>query len=483
MAEHEDWTADDDAQLRGAFATLREDVEAVPLPDVRFVRARGVRRRRQRALALTAAAAAAAVGVGAVGYGQLGRDGTLPLIPATQATASVPATQPPTQPTTSATADLLSKPGALPLVTDWTSALGLTGTVRLTPVKPFEAVECLDVEPGTKVQQESLSLDAGGPSGGQVRFTLASGTDPETAASGVANDISDCALAPGFRVNGVVATGAGSLYPYTAGDAGSGWFAIVHGQRDLTVLQVVDPDHATAAFTREQVEALATTAQQRLERYGTGSASSTSGSSSAPGVGPTGSTRALSEDMPVAGPQPVPTSPLFVAASQWRAQGFRGNAATTAGPRAGASTGVIACEDDNQQSGVAGRVGVVNIQAGTGQKSSIGQQRVRVFQDVRADELVAADLTQPGDLALKGCSTPDGVRTVGRAGPSEGTYLLTTTSPGGTVRQWVGVTAMKTPGAVSTIVFMANTDGQGFTGGAGQGFAELDRLLALARQK
>ena len=45
-----------------------------------------------------------------------------------------------------------------------------------------------------------------------------------------------------------------------------------------------------------------------------------------------------------------------------------------------------------------------------------------------------------------------------------------------TLSQWVGVTTQKTPGAVSTIVLTKVAD-------PGQGFAELDRLLALARQK
>ena len=36
MADHDDWTADDDARLRAALASLRTDVEAAPLPDVRY---------------------------------------------------------------------------------------------------------------------------------------------------------------------------------------------------------------------------------------------------------------------------------------------------------------------------------------------------------------------------------------------------------------------------------------------------------------
>ncbi len=476
MAEHEDWTADDDAQLRSAFATLREDVDAVPLSEVRFVRARGVRRRRQRALTLTAAGAAAAVVVGTVGYSQLGRDSTLPLVPATQATGSVPTTQP----TGGTTADPLARPGALPLVTDWTSALGLTGTARLTPVKPFEAVECLDTEPGDKVQQEGLTLDAGGPSGGQVRFALAPGTDVRTAASGVADDISDCALAPGFRVDGLVETDAGSLYSYTAGAAGSGWFAIVSGQRDLAVLQVVDPDHATPVFTRKQVESLATTAQQRLARYGTGAVG---GPTSAPVA-----TTAVDEQMPVTGPAPVPSSELFVAASQWTSPLFARGATAYAGkadPQDTTGDIGVFCETSEYLAGIGGRLGEVEIRAGSGDANVVGHQRVRVDESAgasAASDAVGAQVREAQALLAQGCTEQDGRVTVTR-GPGAGTFLMTKQVSGGTAYRWVGVTALATQGAWTTVVFHGTSDGQGFGGRADQGFAELDRLLSLARQK
>ena len=74
MADRDDWTADDDAQLRAALTSLRVDVEATPLPDVRFVKARGMARRRRRFLTVGAAAAAAAIVAGTVGYSALSGD-------------------------------------------------------------------------------------------------------------------------------------------------------------------------------------------------------------------------------------------------------------------------------------------------------------------------------------------------------------------------------------------------------------------------
>ena len=202
--------------------------------------------------------------VGTVGYGQLGRDGALPIVPASGYARRATIPRPPPRTTT----DSLDQPGALPLVTEWTRALGLTGTARLTPVKPFEAVECLDAAPGAKVQQEGLTLDAGGSSGGQVRFALASGTDP-AAASG--DRRRHRRVRAGGRIHGhsLAAPRRGTLYSYTAGDAGPAGSPSSPGRR-RAVLQIVDPDHPTSIFTQSRSTSLADVAQQRLARYGTG---------------------------------------------------------------------------------------------------------------------------------------------------------------------------------------------------------------------
>src|SRR5690242_17219465 len=107
MAEPEDWTAADDAVVRRAMATLRSDVESVPLADVRFVKARGKARRRQRLLTWGAAAAAAVVVAGVGGYAALGTDRT-------------PAPLPPQTSSTSGPARTTAAPyAALPTLADW----------------------------------------------------------------------------------------------------------------------------------------------------------------------------------------------------------------------------------------------------------------------------------------------------------------------------------------------------------------------------
>ena len=468
MADHDDWTADHDARLRAALTSLRADVEAAPLPDVRFVKARGMARRRQRLLTWTAAAAAAVVVVGTVGYSQLGREAASPLVPATRSstTGSSPS------PTTSA-ADSLDQPGALPLLQEWTRALDLKGDARLTPVKPFEAVECLDAEPGTKVQQEGITLDAGGPSGGQVRFSLGKGTDPETAASGVADDISDCQMGPDFRITALDDTDAGAFYSYRAGDAGTGWLMVVHGAHDVAVLQITDPT-TTPQFTLAQVTALGEIARERLARYGTTSTPTTPPSTTS---GP----KALDEDMTVTGPGALPSSKLFVAASQWASEGLTGGAKTNDGPGAlEGSTEVASCETDDQQAGIGGRVGVVSIRTGTGAATYIGRQRVQLddaTDDAVQKAYVSARLSEAKALYAKGC---DGANYTVKStpGPTDGTFRLDTvfTDGSATLSEWVGVTSQRTPGAVSTVVITAAKSPE-------QGFAELDRLLALARQK
>ena len=627
MAEHEDWTAADDAVVRRAMATLRADVESVPLADVRFVKARGQARRRQRLLTWGAAAAAAVVVAGVAGYAALGTDRTpAPLPPQSSSTTSAapvpgyaalptladwrtdlkvdaatltPVSAPPkvlcgvplpsgfvdgysvgadasrprgfalhfrptgatgTQAATAlaeavekcrapytvlphyrdpfgaawvtsdtgsgyvgvvstedavavlvytdpklkadplmagfgdllntaqsrlkagessgaASSSSLDQPGALPLASEWKQALGLTATVRLTPVKPFEAVECLASEPGTKVQQEQVTADGAQFEGGQVRFAIGAGQDSATAAEGITKDIAGCVAGPGFKVTMVQTNGFPKLFSYTAGDAGSGWFAVVVGPRDVGVLQVVDPSHATSVYTEEQVGALAKTAMARIKQYGTGT-SGTSPTTSAPTfTGP----KAINEDMPVSGPSLKPSSKLFVAASQWTSKALTGGVKATAGPGAlEGSTAVVDCETDAQQAAIGGLVGVVSVGTGPGNASYIGKQRVHVDQSTdpaTQQGYVKARLAEAKALYAKGCSFPTYTVTA-TPGPTEGTWRLDAVFKDGTPTQsqWVGVTAQRTPGAVSTIVITRAADPK-------QGFAELDRLLNLARQK
>ena len=472
MAEHDEWTAADDALVRRAMATLRTDVESLPLPDVRFVRARGRARRRHRFLALSAAAAAAVVVAGTVGYAAWGpASSRTPVTPASSGrTAST--TAPPS--TTTTATDSLAQPGALPQLTEWTSSLGLTGTVRLTPVKPFGPVDCLSSEPGTKVQQEEVTR-APEFQGGATRFRIGTGQDPQTAAENIASDLAGCQLAPGYTVTPQSSGAFPRLFSYTAGDAGSGWWVVAAGPHDVAVLQLNQNDRPKSGFTRAQVVKLADIAEQRLARYGSGT---TKTATSTPD---TSGPKALDENMQVVGPAPVPSSALFVAASQWSSTALTGGAATNAGPGAlEGSTTVASCETDQQQAAIGGRVGIVSVRVGTSSTGYIGRQRVQLDDSTGSDTqqaYVDARLAEAKKLFGRGCAVPN-AKIRSTPGPTAGTWRLDTVFTDGTatLSEWVGVTAQKTPGAVSTVVITKMADPK-------QGFAELDRLLNLARQK
>ena len=88
MDEQELWTPADDETIRHALDSLSWESDALPLADVRFVKARGSSRRR-RALVVGAAAAAAAVAiVGVLGFNALGRNEALDLSPAAPSTTA-----------------------------------------------------------------------------------------------------------------------------------------------------------------------------------------------------------------------------------------------------------------------------------------------------------------------------------------------------------------------------------------------------------
>lgn len=68
LATPETWTPQDDAFIRDALRSLRADVEATPLSEPEFVRARGDNNRRRRMLVMTAGVAAAVAIVAAIGF-------------------------------------------------------------------------------------------------------------------------------------------------------------------------------------------------------------------------------------------------------------------------------------------------------------------------------------------------------------------------------------------------------------------------------
>jgi hypothetical protein len=368
----------------------------------------------------------------------------------------------------------LDTEGVLPIAGAWEDALALPrGSVAVTQGGALDGgVECGDAL-GRPTHQQSWTQANSPVSGGAAYWdTGGDKARTDTLRQGVAT----CHAGPGFTVKSEY-VGAYSIYSYSTPEAGSGWFAVVAGGRGVALLQLVDPafnDIASGGFTEDELKALASTEGARLDRYASDTASTTS---SPTVIGP----KAVDQQMPVTGPDPKPSSKLFVAASQWTSKGLTGGAKAYAGPGSlEGSTAIASCETDQQQAGIGGSVGVVSVRAGSGSANYIGEQRVQADQSsepVVQKGYVEARLSAAQALYAKGCRFANGT-VKSTPGPSEGTYRLDTVFTDGspTLSQWVGVTAQTTPGAVSTIVITKAANPK-------QGFAELDRLLNLARQK
>lgn len=480
MAEHDDWTAADDARVRAALTSLRTDVESTPLPDVRFVKARGMARRRRRFLTVGAAAAAAAVVAGTVGYGVLRPDANVVNLPAARTSTTTTTAAP--SPTTSSSLD---QPGLLPIAAEWETSLDLpAGSVRIIEAKTLEGgVECADPL-GKPTLQQSLT-QTNSPISGAATYWATGGDKAK--ASALAQSVSLCRAGPGFITTREY-LGSYTIYSYSTKYAGSGWFAIVPGEDGLTLLQLIDPafrDVKSGAFTATEIGALAEVAQARLERYAKGSSPSSTATSSSP--------KAIDQKMVVSGPDPVPSWNLFVAASQWTDPLFAKGAKAFAGGGSGfpdsSGAGLWApCDTSGEMSGLGGLFGVVEVRAGSGDANVIGRQRVLVDQSAETSARKAWAKQTLGtyeSLIAKECTAPTGTVSVA-AGPNPGTYLVTTAvtqEATGEMHDFVGVTTGVTPGLLTTVNFFGTSDGQGFQGTPAQGFAELDRLLALARQK
>ncbi|MDF2146635.1 hypothetical protein [Knoellia sp. p5-6-4] len=472
MAETDTWTPADDEYVRRSLGTLKADVDTLPLADVRFVKARGSARRRRTMLGWTAGAAAGALVAAVVGFSALGGDNaSQPVPPATSTTTTAAPTTPVDR---EAVSPFLREPGALPLAKEWKLALGWSSDFDTEAVTSYEADPCLgSTQLGRPVQAETLLSAQGNIQGGQTRWAATSGS-ASGAAAAVARAIGSCQQGE-FAVTPVQTDSWPRLYSYKAGGAGSGWYAVATAGKHLAVVTVTEPDHPSSEFSREQVERLAAIATERLEQYGDTSPTT---------AGPSPTTTS-GEDLPVVGSEPLPPSRLFLPASQWSSKLLGKGQRTYAGPGdQEGSASIVQCETDEFLAGIGGRWGVVSIRAGSGDANYIGKQRVRLFEDIQGYELVQADIKRLDTLVMKGCGTAE-ARTTAERGPVPQTWLLTTRVSGpdasGTMYQWVGMTGMQTEGAVSTLVFHGTDDGRGFTGTKAQGFAELERLMDLAR--
>lgn len=474
MAEREEtrsWTDADDEMVRRALATLRTDVDAAPLSDVRFVKARGGARRRNRFVAWTAAGAAAAVVVAAVGFSAFGgRDGAMQEIPA----GPVPTTSGPTVP------GLADVAGALPVAQEWTEQLSASPDLRALPLKEFDAFDCQQTLPGKPDIAQGLYAEgddpgAAGFQGTQAHFTSATASDGGSEGKALVDSLIACdGLGPPITTEQVSpATGADTwprVIRYTAENGGGGYYVVAQHERDVAYLSLSGNGQTTPDLTVDQVNSLAAVAQARLLQYGA------DGSEPAPPeASPTTSApqieAPIDQDMPVVGPDADFPPSLFVAASQWGTEELTKGYATEAaeGEYEGAAT-VASCDADTN---TGGSFGIVSIRDRDG---FIGKQRVRNATSIGdADQQVQA----LEDGFGSGCTFGNGT-VVAEPGPEPRTWQLTTTYAEGDdtpeVVEYVGVTPFGESSISTLVITDPPTDKD-------VAFAQLTRLMGLAAQK
>ena len=456
------WSAADDELVRGALATLRRDVEALELADVRFVKARGAARRRRTVLTAAAAAAAAVLALGYLGFGGLGGHPSS-LRPAVSTTRS--STTSTTSATTPADAGVpLPVPGDLPVSAEWQRAFGLTETVVLADLKESEGgavLDCANVgEPGTRAHAQSVNAESSGLQADQRVYRNPSTAAADRKADQVVSQLLTC-VGP-VKVS-IVADSAWPKVFSGVGPASTEWFVVTHSGSKVGIVTIVEPGESRKhRWTVSQVQDIGAVAQRRI-------------GGDVGGTTPSGpSTTAVDEQMPVAGTRPLLPSSLFVAASQWAAPGLSGGHGThavTTDFEGGAQ--VHECDVDTamDMTSSAGRFGIVTV-ADEVDGTILGRQRVRLTASAgaaRAD----ADRVIHG-IATCASRVPHVTVTQDPAHP--GLFKVVGAEPGApTAAGWLAVSVHEgTPAAVTTLYLRSQP---------AQGFAELDRLLALARQK
>ena len=257
MPERDQWSPADDESVRGALDTLRWETERVPLADVRFVKARGNARHRRAQLVGSLSVAAAVAAFGFIGFHSIGSNQSLDVGPA--ATSSTPA------PTPTKPAIMFLLGGPLPVAAEWSVALGLTETVRMTDMRPGEGVwnDCPVGPPGAQRASGSVHLARSSwLDAAQGTYRATSADAGNAAAATAVSQLVGCqqmkvkveAEAAWPKVFSTVTPGADS----------QSWYIVAH-EGALTSLIVVTESGPTSPHHQlAQIRALGLVAQQRL---------------------------------------------------------------------------------------------------------------------------------------------------------------------------------------------------------------------------
>ena len=262
MREQQDWTPADDEVVRGALNTLRLDVEAVPLADVRFVKARGVARRRRAQVVGVALAAAAVAAITFVGFPHLGSNQGLDLPPAAPS-ATAPSSTNSTEP--------LAAPGPLLVAAEWQRALELKGTVRLGAMTSGKGVSTCHSPPGTQFAIGFATTASSGFYAVQGTYRAASPDAGDAAAAKAASQTLVCGgqSGPGKEIWKVEADATWPKVFSSVTAGGKSWFIVAHQGALTSLIGLSDPILGGASteaphFTLAQIESMALVAQQHL---------------------------------------------------------------------------------------------------------------------------------------------------------------------------------------------------------------------------
>ena len=462
MDEQQRWTPADDEVVRGALDDLRRDVRALPLADVRFVKARGVTRRRRAVVAGVAAVAAAVAAVG-LGFHTLGSNQAFDLRPAT-------ITPSPTMPSTRSPNPALPLPvrGPLPVSAEWAAALCITETVQITDLRPGEGVfaDCPVRAPCAQIATGSVHTESTGLDAAQAAYRAASPGAGEAAAAAAVSQLRGCRQ---MTVRAELAAAWPKVFS-SATPNSHNWYVVSHHKALTSLLTLTEPGAATPRRTLAQVQTLALVAQQRLVREADGA------SPPSPSTPPSTQSTPVNEVMPVAGTRPLLSSDLFVAASRWSSPGLSaGRASHAVTTDFEGSAQLFVCDADEAQDGTAGagRFGIVAV-ADQVTGTFLGKQRVRLM----GSPVEAAAERQRLIAGIKTCRTTNSEVSVTSSTKTPHRFKILS-GLGGDQQEvsWVAVTVNEhTPAAVSTIYLRG-------TPSLVDGFAELDRLVALAAQK
>lgn len=507
MADLDHWAKEDDDLVRGALASLREDVHAEPLPEPAFVRARAGGSGRRTAAFWAAGVAAAAVAIAAVGFGALGRDNANAPIPGGSVSVTTPAPTPSGSVSAAAQSPedlLLQNRSAWPIGQEWKIFLGLpkTPVVQPQPAGDFMPV-CGPAALPAKAKLAADLVVVGDPAkpdqtlaGIQRHITFPNEAALRDGFNAMSSAISKCDV-PGATSSDVTMeqtswNGIPQQWWWTVNDQQRGYMGLATAGSELIYLEV----HGEAAMNvpYEGFAHLLTQAQRRLELYGattpatsvsplpgtsTSTASTGAPSTATPKASTTPPSGTSSSNPLTIGPNAAHLLPdLFLSEAEWTegaGRGIQGGVLVHGPGHYEGSAAVIECDPDTTPDGTFGIQRARKESDGT----YVGVQRIRLFTGTQdaIDTNVAAYMDRIRTALDKGC-TSENTKVTATKGPADDTWKVVTTFNDGTapLTDWVLLLRPMKSGLVSTI---AITSPSGITDDA-SGFAALTRLLEKA---